>query len=148
MWFVSHKMLRPVFSEKKKQISLSAAAVIGSLRVNYHIWIFDTYMYVRKCTFRQVHLAKNQIFLRALWSESSLGTFWIAKDAKFLNVDIEDWSDCAVWFESSLSAHFRRYVISHCDSHILIYILLYTTVIVGRSYFLHIFIPLSQQNNL
>ena len=24
------------------------------------------------------------------WSESSLGAFWITKDAKFLNADIED----------------------------------------------------------
>ena len=29
----------------------------------------------------------------AIWSESSLGTFWIAKDAKFQE-DNGDWSDC------------------------------------------------------
>ena len=36
--------------------------------------------------------AKIQIRLRecAVWSESSLGAFWIAKDAKFLRADNED----------------------------------------------------------
>ena len=40
---------------------------------------------VRKYTFRHVRPAKNQISLRvrAVWSESSLHSFWIAKDAKF-----------------------------------------------------------------
>ena len=28
--------------------------------------------------------------IRAVWSESSLGTFWIAMDAKFLHADNED----------------------------------------------------------
>ena len=46
---------------------------------------------VRKHIFRYAHPAKIQINLciRALWSESSLGTFWIAKDAKFLHADNE-----------------------------------------------------------
>ena len=30
------------------------------------------------------------LHIHAVWSESSLGTFWIAKDAKFLNADNED----------------------------------------------------------
>ena len=36
--------------------------------------------------------AKIQISLgiRAVWSEASLGAFWIAADAKFLHADIED----------------------------------------------------------
>ena len=43
---------------------------------------------VRKRTFEHVRLAKIQISLhiRAVWSESTLGTFWIACDAKFLHV--------------------------------------------------------------
>ena len=47
---------------------------------------------VRKITFGHVRPAKIQISLRicAGWSESSLGAFWIAKDAKFLPVDNED----------------------------------------------------------
>ena len=38
--------------------------------------------------------------IRAVWSESSLGAFWKAKDAKFLHVDKKDWSGCAdfSWF--------------------------------------------------
>ena len=46
----------------------------------------------RKRTFRHVRPAKTQICLRirAVWSEFSLGTFRIAKDAKFLHVDNED----------------------------------------------------------
>ena len=41
--------------------------------------------------------AKIQISLRirAVWSESSLGAIWIAKDAKFLHADNEDWFNCA-----------------------------------------------------
>ena len=43
-----------------------------------------------------VRLAKIQITLHisTVCSESSLVTFWIAKDAKFLHVDNKDWSDC------------------------------------------------------
>ena len=49
---------------------------------------------VRKCTFGHVRPAKFQISLciRAVWSESSLSAFWIAKDVKFLPVDNKDWS--------------------------------------------------------
>ena len=48
--------------------------------------------------------AKIQISLRirAVWSESSLGAFWIAKDAKFLPADNED-SD-----QSDLSLRWAR----------------------------------------
>ena len=40
--------------------------------------------------------AKIQISLRirVVWSESSLGAFWTAKDAKFLHADNKDYSDC------------------------------------------------------
>ena len=46
----------------------------------------------RKRTFGKVRPAKIQIRLRicAVWSESSLCAFWIAKDAKFLHADNED----------------------------------------------------------
>ena len=49
-------------------------------------------MSYRKRKLRHVHPAKIQISLRirAVWSESSLGTFWIAKVAKFLHADNED----------------------------------------------------------
>ena len=42
-----------------------------------------------------MHPAQIQIsqHFHAVWSESSLGIFWIGQDAKFLN--IEDWSDYA-----------------------------------------------------
>ena len=51
---------------------------------------------VRKRTFGHVCPAKFQISmrLRAVWSESSLGAFWIGKDAKFLHEGNEDWTDC------------------------------------------------------
>ena len=47
---------------------------------------------VKKRTFRYVRQAKIQISLRicAVWSESSLGAFWIAKDTNFLHADNED----------------------------------------------------------
>ena len=46
----------------------------------------------RKRTFRDVRQAKIQIRLRirAVWSESSLDSFWIGNDTKFLHVDNED----------------------------------------------------------
>ena len=48
--------------------------------------------HVRKCTIEHVRPAKIQISLRirAVWSESSLGAFWIAKNATFLRVDNGD----------------------------------------------------------
>ena len=47
---------------------------------------------IRKRTFGHVRPVKIQISLRirAVWSESSLNAFWIAKDAKFLYADNED----------------------------------------------------------
>ena len=47
---------------------------------------------VRKRTFAHVRPVKIQISLRThtVRSESSLGTFWIALDAKFLHADNED----------------------------------------------------------
>ena len=47
------------------------------------------------CTFERMRPAKIQTSLRirAVWSESSLGAFWIAKTTKFLHADNEDWSD-------------------------------------------------------
>ena len=48
-----------------------------------------------KMYFQNLRSATIQIRLRirAVWSESSLGPFWIAKDAKFLRADNEHWSD-------------------------------------------------------
>ena len=53
---------------------------------------------VRECTFRRVRPARIQISLRirAVWSESSLGAFWIAEDAKFLHTNNDD-SDQTAW---------------------------------------------------
>ena len=45
---------------------------------------------VRNCTLVHVHLAKILIILRRVWSESSLGAVWIAKNAKCLHADNED----------------------------------------------------------
>ena len=59
-------------------------------KVNWHVFYLSRN--VRKRTFRHVRPAKIQIRLRirAVWSESSLVAFWIAKDAKFLHADNED----------------------------------------------------------
>ena len=50
------------------------------------IYLFILSIKVRKRTFWRVRPAKIQISLciGAVWSEFSLGAFWIAKDAKFL----------------------------------------------------------------
>ena len=46
---------------------------------------------VSKCPFGHVRQAMIQVSLRirVVWSESSLGTFWIANEVKFLNEDNE-----------------------------------------------------------
>ena len=51
----------------------------------------------KKGNFKNVHPAKIQISLRirAVWSESSLGTFWVVKDAMFLHADKEDFNQTA-----------------------------------------------------
>ena len=61
---------------------------------------------VRKRTFEQERPAKilTSLRIRAVWSESSVGAFWIAKDAKCLYADNEDSDKTA----SSLGAHGRR----------------------------------------
>ena len=55
---------------------------------------------VRKRTSGHVRLAKIQI-IRAVWSESSLGAFRIAKDAKVLYVDYE-LSDQTAWMRGMI----------------------------------------------
>ena len=71
----------------------------------------------RKCTFVHVLPAKIQITLHiwAVWSVSLLGTFWTAKDEKFLCVDNGDWSDCmAVQANLSLCwVHLSEGMFSH-----------------------------------
>ena len=70
---------------------------------------------VSKRTFGQGRPAKIQIRLRirAVWSESSVGAFWI----EFFHADSEDsirlwgWS-CS--FESLLGVHIRKHVLSRC----------------------------------
>ena len=56
----------------------------------------------------------------AVWSESSMGAFWTAKDKTIFHTDNED-SDqavpCAEWFESSLSANVRRCVFASCGTN-------------------------------
>ena len=72
------------------------------LLMTYIIWFASS----AKRTFGHARPAKIQIRLRirAVWSESSLGAFWIAKEAMCLHADNEDWSDCTRW------VHVRRYV--------------------------------------
>ena len=55
--------------------------------------------------------------IHAVWSESSLGTFWIAMHAKFLHADKKDWSDCTDTQAVRVFDrwHVRRYIFSHCS---------------------------------
>ena len=59
---------------------------------------------IRKRTFRHVPVAEIQISLlcRALWSKSSPGAFWIAKDANLPRANNED-SDADAQADLSLS---------------------------------------------
>ena len=77
---------------------------------------------VIKRTFENVRPAKIQISLRirAVWSESSQGAYWIAKDVEFLHADNEDSDQAArmsrlIWV--FIYAHIRRYVFSRWGSY-------------------------------
>ena len=63
------------------------ATICGPFR-----FLFDINRVIRKRTFGHKRPAKIQISLRirAVWSESTLGAFWIAKDSSFLYADNED----------------------------------------------------------
>ena len=65
----------------------------------------------RKCTLTHVLPQKIQISLDipAVWSESSMGAYWKVKDAKFLYVDNEEWSDCEVdWLQSPVTKYYSH----------------------------------------
>ena len=89
-----------------------------SLSTLCHIWAYCRYWTftsrnIRKRTFGYVRPAKIQISLRirAVWSTSSLGAFWIANDATFLHASTKTQfrlRRCAGRFVSSLGAHVRR----------------------------------------
>ena len=89
------------------------------------VWINKKWLHKMSATFKDVHsdmCAQRRLSQRicAVWLESSLGAFWIAKDAKFLHADNKD-SDqmrgCAGWFESSVDTYSRMHVFSCCDSN-------------------------------
>ena len=73
---------------------------------------------VRKRTFGHVRPEEIQISLRirVVWSDSSLGTFWIAEDVKFLHADNIDCDQTALPLFRNLRKrtfwHVRRYVFS------------------------------------
>ena len=89
----------------------------------YKVFQYKTILSVRKITFVHVHVrtAKIQISLRirVVWTESLLGVFWIAMDAKFLHEVNEDSDHNAwmpSWFEPSEAANVKRYIFSRCGS--------------------------------
>ena len=65
---------------------------------------------VRKRTFRYERPARIQIRLRirAVWSESSLGAFWISQDSEFLHADNTD-SLVAADAQADLSSPLRKH---------------------------------------
>ena len=71
-----------------------------------YVWQYQS-RNVRKRTFGHVHPVKIQISLRirAVWSECSLGAFWIAIGAKFLRADNEDSGHTARDAQTDLSLH-------------------------------------------
>ena len=91
-----------IVSYKKKKKKEQMANVVWNLAKSCNI---------RKRTLEHVLSLKIQINLRipAAWSESSLGLFWIAKDANFLLTKILiRLCEYAGWFESSLGVHVTR----------------------------------------
>ena len=73
-------------------------------------------------SFGHVHPAKILIRLRirAVWSESSLGAFWIAKDAKFPHADNEDAEQECLDAQADLnfrSGHISESTLSDVSAH-------------------------------
>ena len=62
----------------------------------------------------------DAIFISTVWSESSLGQFWIAKDANFLRTYVN--SDQTARMRGLIwvfdGAHVRNYVFSHVATHL------------------------------
>ena len=80
-----------------------------------------TARYIRKRTFAHVRQAKIQISLRirAVWSESSLGTFWIANMQNVFMRTLKTLirlRGCAGWSKSSLGAHDKEATFSHVSA--------------------------------
>ena len=99
-------------------IKLAAIEGTNSLRRHFshfvhvlHIWSSTS----EKRAIWHMRPVKIQISLRirAVWSEFSLGAFWIAKVAKFLHADNENSDQTArIWVV--VGAHVRRYAFSCC----------------------------------
>ena len=66
-----------------------------------------------------MHPANIQInlYIRAVWPESSLSAFWIVKDAQFLYVDNKEWSDWlnAQAYLNLCSVHISEGTFSHVE---------------------------------
>ena len=101
-------------SEKSWTVVRRKTVQLSRNQVTHVIIILETSRNVWKRTFGDVRPAKIQISLRirADWSESSLGAFWIAMDAKFLHADNED-SDQTAWNRTCQKVHFPR-----CGSYV------------------------------
>ena len=67
------------------------------------------------CTVRKrtIGYSVSMPFFRAVSSDFSLDVFWIAKGAISSFGQRRLWTDCAVWFESSLDAYATWYVAAH-----------------------------------
>ena len=89
MSFLSYKLKRTNWvtegysCENLTQEPLRGVSSQTSVNMSRNVW---------KRTIGRVRSEKIQIRLRSrtVWSESSLGAYWIAKDAKFLHADNED----------------------------------------------------------
>ena len=87
---------------------------------------------VRKSTFSHVCPAKIQtsLLICAVWSDFFLGTFNLAKDAKCLHADNEDWSDCeAVQSDKSLRwEHMSEGTFTHKQAQMFLLVLIQTKI--------------------
>ena len=81
----------------RKKVSTQQTHNVGSTSWR---WINIESTLFQRCVpaeYRHVRPAiiQNGLRIYTVSSESSLGTFWIAKDANFLHAVNEDWSGCA-----------------------------------------------------
>ena len=74
----------------------------------YMLWVLirSASLELRELLHQKYLLTCAKPRFRSVWSESSLGTFWITNDAKKTLIRL---SRCTGWFKSSMDAHIRRY---------------------------------------
>ena len=104
-----------LYETKHGKFLVNAAGQVSDLpKVDYDEWLITTYELPHdKTNIMTVRPVKTQISLgiRLVWSESSLGTHWVAKDPSFLHADSKDSDQTGrmprlIWVFAGCTCHF------------------------------------------